>query len=216
MKKGFFRKLFITILIILILLATHKLWMPLPARFLIVRDDIKKADAILVLSGDKEFNREEKAIELYKKGLAPRVVRMLEKEDPDWFDVVKSLLNLEIAQEFVYGEYFARNGLVGDSVILGESVATSTFDEITAARMIFLENNIQSIILVTSDYHMRRSLITAKKLLKPYGVKIYNASVYSDEFNPDRWWTHEGNIRDVIFEYLSIVFYITYHFMLGK
>ncbi len=209
------RKLLRVILICALIIGTYSLWLPLPARFLVVKDNIKKADAIVILSGDWELGRENKGAELYKEGYAGKIIRILERENRG-IALLSKLLNSNLTQEEIYGRYFGEAGVPKDALILGDEVATSTFDEIKAAREIILKNNFKSIILVTSDYHMRRALMTAKWLLTPRHISIYNATRYSDDFHPARWWLHEDDIRGVIMEYFSGFFYLTYHFMLGK
>jgi len=214
MGKG--KRSFITFLAIVAVLAlTRGLWMPLPARFLMVGDNIEKADAIVILSGDWQFEREKRAVELYKNGFADKIIRILETENMG-FDIIKRLLNSDATQKEVYLGFFGSSGASRNDIILGEAVATSTFDELKAVKDIVLKNNFSSIILVTSGYHMRRSLMTAKWVFRSGGVKVYHATIYSRGFNPNRWWLHEVSIKEVIFEYLNSGFYLLYHFMLGK
>lgn len=210
-RRGFFK----WFLACLLLAVTHSLWMPLPARFLVVEDNIKKADAVIVLSGDWKFEREGGSVGLYKKGNAGKIIRILEKENVP-FNIMKRLLNTEVTQEELYMRYFESNGLNREGVILSEGIATSTFDELKAAKDVVLKLRFKSIILLTSDYHMRRTLMTAKWVFRPQDIKIYNATVYTEGFNPNNWWLHEKSIKEVIFEYLSTGFYLVYHFMLGK
>lgn len=174
-----------------------------------------KADAIIVLSGDWNFERENGSIELYKKGAARRIIRVLEKENIP-FEMLKKLLSTSATQKDLYLSYFESRGVNGEAVILGEEAATSTFDELKCARRLVQENHFGSVILVTSDYHMRRALITARWLFKGTGIKILHTTIYSKDFNPSKWWLHERSIKEVIIEYLSLFFYIFYHFMLGK
>lgn len=198
-----------------LIVATYTIWLPLPAKFLAAKDNIKKADCIVILSGDWFFGREGLAILLYKHGISDKIIRILEKENRG-FSVMRQLLNSDTTQREAYIKYFTSNGAPLDSLILGEAVATSTFDELKAAKEIILRNNFKSVLIVTGDYHMRRALITARWLFRSSGIEIYNASAYSKNFNPSRWWIIEDDIKGIVLEYVSIAFYLTYHFMLGK
>ena len=210
------KKVLTGFLVVVLTVASHPLWMPLFGKFLVVKNDIQKADVIMVLSGDWKFDREKKAIELYKEGFADKIIRVLERENIS-FDMMKRLLNSEATQEQAYTNFFESNGVNKESIILlDEAVATSTFDELKAARAIILKDHFKSMILVTSDYHMRRALMTAKWVFRHEGITIYHATVYSASFNPDNWWLHERGIKEVVFEYLDSGFYLIYHFMLGK
>lgn len=209
------RKIFITVLICIFILATHTIWLPIPAKILLVKDNIKKADCIVDLSGDWEFSRERRAIQLYKEGFANKIIRILEAKNK-MYNTVSILLNLNLSQKDYYKKYFEHLGVPEDALIFGDEVATSTFDEFKTIRDVILKNDFKSVIVVTSDYHMRRALMTAKWIFGSKGIKIYNAAVYSEYFNPDRWWLNEDDIKGVVIEYLSIAFYLTYHFALGK
>src|SRR3989338_6719624 len=72
-KKSFASKLSIFILLIALLVLTYKVWMPLPGTFLLVNDNIQKADCIVPLMGDAYF-RFRKAKELYDKGYSKNIV----------------------------------------------------------------------------------------------------------------------------------------------
>lgn len=214
MGKG--KRNFITFLAITAsLMATNGLWMPLPARFLLVKDNIEKADAIVVLSGDLDFNREKMAAQLYREGFANKIIRVLEKDNTG-FDAIKTLFNLDATQEEIYKKFFESQGAPPEAVIFGDLIATSTFDELNAAKDIILKNNFKSFILVTGDYHMRRALMTAKRFFKPTNVKVYNATVYTKYFILRNWWLHERPLKEVALEYLNCGFYLLYHFILGK
>ena len=209
------RKFLRIVLACALIVGTCPLWLPLPARFLVVKDNVHKADAIVILSGDWELGREDKGAELYKEGYAPKVIRVLEMKNKEVV-LLSKLLNLNLTQEEIYSRFFESRGIPKEALILGDRVATSTFDELKAAREIILKNDLKSIILVTSDYHMRRTIMTAKWLFMHKQVKIYNAANYSKDFHPAEWWLHEEDLRGVAIEYLSIFFYLTYHFMLGR
>lgn len=214
MKRGI-KKFFILLLVLVLMAASYRVWLPLPARFLLIQDEIEKVDAIIVLTGDWNFDRENKAIELYKKGYGQYIVRMFESQEPYWFHFMKGLLNLEMTQHELYRSYFESRAIPSDALIVGEAVATSTFDELKAARAIILKNDFKSILLVTSDYHMRRTLMTANRLWGSKGVRIYHATAHSGLMKPDQWWLHEYDIESINHEYLCILYYVCHHFLFG-
>lgn len=214
MGKG--KRSFITFLVIVAVLAvTYGLWMPLPARFLLVKDHLERADAAVVLSGDWDFNREKLAAQLYREGFTGKIIRIQEK-DSTLFNAINTLFSLNTTQEEVYKNFFESQGVTPEAIIIGKMTATSTFDELKAAKDIILKNNFKSFILVTGDYHMRRALMTTKWLFKSTDIKVYNATVYTKYFILTDWWVHERALKEVTLEYLSCGLYLVYHFMLGK
>jgi len=214
MKKRL-KRFIIAFFVCVLIFVTHSLWMPLPAKLLLVKDNIHKADAILVLSGDWSFGREKKAVELYKKGFADTIIRIFEKENQA-LDVMRELFDVEATQKEAYRRYFESRGAPKEALILGRTVATSTFDELKAAKGIVLKNRFKSIILVTSSYHMKRSLMTARWIFKDQDIKIYNATAHGESFTPEKWWLREDDIRRISLEWLSTLFYLVYHFALGR
>lgn len=209
------RKFVVFLFIIAALAATHGLWMPFPAEFLLVKDNIQKADAVVVLSGDWDFNRERLAARLYQEGAAGRIIRILEKDNA-MADMINILFNLGTTQEEAFRKFFELQGVAAGAVIIGQMTATSTFDELRVVKNIILKNNFKSFILVTSDYHTRRALMTARWLFRSTDVKIYNATVYTKYFILRNWWLHERPLKDITQEYLNCGFYLLYHFLLGK
>src|SRR6266536_4591474 len=54
-------------------LVLHPLWLGALGDFLVARDELRRADAIVVLAGNSPY-RAEHAVELYRAGWAPRVL----------------------------------------------------------------------------------------------------------------------------------------------
>ena len=215
--KRITKRLIIVSVVIAALTLTHSLWLPLFAKFLIVKDNLAKADAILVLSGDWNFDRADWGIRLYKKDYADKIILIIEREDPRWFSVVmKMLLHSDLTQKEAVRRYYETQGVPRKDLIFGRKLATSTFDELHAAKDMIEEHKFKSVILVTSGYHMRRVLMTAKRVLVPAGIDIYNATVSLEGYYPGTWWLHESDTKHIFLEYLSIAFYIIYHFTLGR
>jgi uncharacterized SAM-binding protein YcdF (DUF218 family) len=67
----------------------------------------------------------------------------------------------------------------------------------------------QSILLVTSRYHMRRALSICKRYLDLSGlqIRIESSSVIQDPFEPDEWRTSVHGIRVTLTEYLKWLYH---------
>lgn len=72
------------------------------------------------------------------------------------------------------------------------------------------KNNFKSLILVTSDYHMPRSLIIFSKILKD--KTIYPYSVKSNTINLDNWWKSYNILRLIFIEYNKFIYSSFYGF----
>lgn len=215
MKKFSF---FIIILAAIIL--SFRLWLPLPAKFLLVEDNLNRAESIFILRGDAYY-RFYKAVEIYKKGLASNIVvahlRDREKELEAYYNFETRILGLpdvtprdKILKTL---EYFGKDA--SDVYFLDESV-TSTFDEAVAAKKWYLDNGVRSFILISSTYHMRRALMIFQLVFLNTGVEIYPVTVPNETYHPETWWRYEKDVKRVFEEYLSIGFNFIYHFVLNK
>jgi len=215
----------IIILIILIFLfsifiITYKFWLFLPARFLLVKDNINKADCIVVLSSDTYF-RIKKAVELYNSGYAKNIVVTItperEKELKEYYEFgyrifgLKDISNKEIILKAF--EYFNKDP---KDIYFTEKEVTSTYDEAIAIKDFMLKNNFKSLILVTSTYHTKRALLVFKLVFNKTGIKIYNCTAENKLYNPLRWWEKERDVEKIIREYVAIIYNIFYHFILRK
>lgn len=160
-------------------------------KFLIVNEPLKKSDIIVVYSGDSG-ERTVKGVELLKKGYADYIIF----SGGTVYDDVK-MANLMTNHAIKLG--------VPEEKIIKEPEASSTYENALFTKDILVKNGFKSIILVTSNYHSRRSQLTTKKVLE--GTKIEVITVSSnDEFNKD-WWKDGRSILICINEYAKILGY---------
>ena len=212
--------LIILIFLFSIFIITYKFWLFLPARFLLVKDNINKADCIVVLSSDTYF-RIKKAVELYNSGYAKNIVVTItperEKELKEYYEFgyrifgLKDISNKEIILKAF--EYFNKDP---KDIYFTEKEVTSTYDEAIAIKDFMLKNNFKSLILVTSTYHTKRALLVFKLVFNKTGIKIYNCTAENKLYNPLRWWEKERDVEKIIREYVAIIYNIFYHFILRK
>ncbi|MFH1848479.1 MAG: YdcF family protein, partial [Candidatus Omnitrophota bacterium] len=194
-------------------LVTHRMWLASFGEFLTLKDNFKKADAIIVLSGFGRFERADLAALIYHKGFAPKILRILEK-DSTKIDTVISTFDLDADQREFFTRYLWKKGVPKEAIIIGPEVATSTYDELMAARELINAHGFKSIILVTSNYHARRTLMTANYVFRGMGLDLYHATAFSSDRHPKIWWRYEDDIKDIIVEACAMVYYITYHFFI--
>lgn len=219
-KKKFIINLLVFFLLLIILIISYKLWLPLPATFLLVRDNLQKADCIVPLRGDT-YLRFKKAVELYNKGYAKNiVVSYLPKRENDleeYYNFCYLIIGMKVlsSQEYVLS-VFKYLGMGLENLCFTDSPATSTYEEAVAIREIMLKKGFRSMILVTSPYHTRRALTIFKLVFRNTDIKIYNYTARNEFYNPDHWWVRERDVRILISEYISMVHNFIYHFMLKK
>ena len=132
-----------------------------------VTDSKTKTDAIVVLTGGR--NRLSEAVKLLNAGLSERLfVSGVQKNI--------SLQELEKRSDIM---------VETDSKITLDKIASNTFENARETNKWLEENNIKSIRLVTSNYHILRSLVEFRRWNKQ--VKIILHPVYSEKVATS-WW----------------------------
>ncbi|MCM8832251.1 MAG: YdcF family protein [Candidatus Omnitrophica bacterium] len=219
-KSGFVNKLLILFFFLIIFLLICYTFRVLPAKILLLSDNLKKADCIVVLQGDPYF-RFKKAVELYNAGYAKNIVVSVtperEKELKQFYDFNYNVLGIKppTAKEFTL-KAFAHFGKDAQNIYFTDLQISSTYDEAIATKKLVKEKNFKSLILVTSTYHTLRALIIFKLVFKDTDIKIYHCTAQNLLFNPTKWWKKERDVEKILREYIAIIYNIFYHFILGK
>jgi uncharacterized SAM-binding protein YcdF (DUF218 family) len=142
--------------------------------------DLERADALVVLDGGEFRLRLAAALDLLRRGYAPRLI--------------VSLCNYHRAQHRP-AEEAAREW--PDSIILLRSSAVSTREEAAEARVVLERLKCKTIIVVTSWYHTRRARTIFARALRDTKIKVGACPVAVP--TPSRTsWFESGQGRGVI------------------
>jgi uncharacterized SAM-binding protein YcdF (DUF218 family) len=169
-------------------------------RFLVVEDPLIASDAIVLLNGGLD-TRPAAAAALYGRGLAPIVVVAREEEGaatrlglmPNRTDVTVQLL---------------KHGGVPDSAIRELRTpggSTSTTDEARIFHSYARDHDFARVILVTSDYHTRRSRLAFHRSLDSLDITVLVTPVPGTDFGPADWWTSESGLLAIFEEYVKLI-----------
>lgn len=185
------RQVVFAVIAVAVVWTSKSAWLPWFGDFLVKTDEIRQADAILVLAGDASGNRIRTAAELAQKGLAPVVI----VSGPN--------------VQYGYNEadlaigYATKQGFPESLFRPFRHDADSTREE---ARNVLRDpelSKLRSLIVVTSDYHTRRSGRTFRSTLK--GMTIYMAAAPTEKFDPSTWWTRRPSMKVVSQEWTKTV-----------
>ena len=195
-KRGWWRAAIVLLLLVGIG-AAHPIWLGALGRLLIVSDPLAKADAILVLSGDfPASQRMLHAAELWRAGYAPRVV--LSAQMADW-QTKEDHLTWRFARK--------KRLLPEDALVVVPHQADSTLEEAEALIPFVREKGYRSIILVTSNFHTRRSRMIFQRRWSRGGIRVIVSAAPSWGFDPDRWWTRRADSRTFLLEWTKTLWY---------
>lgn len=165
--------------------------------FLVVSDDLEKSDAIVVFSGDNGV-RTEVGVELLKGGYGECLI----------------LSGGKVYDDVTMAELMKNHAIklgVDENKILIDDKSLTTYENAEFTKEIMEENNFNSLIVVTSDYHTRRSKLTMEKSLEDTLIDGQNVEVIvtpskEEEFDI-KWWTSGNSILLIISEYLKLIGY---------
>ncbi len=161
--------------------------------FLSPQSEPKKADAIVVVSGGQTTTRAEKGIELYKQGMAEKIIFSGAALDDGPSNAI-AMRNQAIDA-----------GVPVRSILL-DSDSQNTFQNATNSKRLLEEIGAKNIILVTSPYHQRRTSETFSKVLgKEY--QIQNVSSFDNRWSKAQWWNTDFG-RNISISELQKLLYI--------
>lgn len=135
--------------------------------YLPVSDPLKKADAIIVVSGGDTRGRTMHGIDLYEQGWAPKLIFSGAARDP------KSASNAKVMMSIA-----ASRGVDTNNIEIDE-YARDTKENASSTKT--LAGNLGTIILVTSDYHQRR---VSREFKKEYG----GGTTFINSPAKDKYW----------------------------
>jgi uncharacterized SAM-binding protein YcdF (DUF218 family) len=197
--------------VLIFLLSFFVVWIftaPFLAEVLIVEKPLERADAIFVLGGSSAYlERTQKAAELYKNGRAPKIFLSNDGLQSGWNGALKrNPFFVEYAQwELI------KQGVPAEAIEILPGIVESTHDEAVLLEKTLKEQNLKSILLVTSGYHTRRTLRTFEKVLLDNNdsIQIGIESPPAGWQTPKSsyWWLSARGWNFVAGEYLKIVYY---------
>lgn len=194
----------------LLLLAAWITLAPFLAEGLIVEKPLAQTDVILVLAGSSVYlERTAKAAELYKQGVASKIVltddgtrggwSRTEQRNPPFVELAKKNL--------------VADGVPAEAVEIIKPIGSGTIYEAQIFRETARRMNWKSVLLVTSAFHTRRTLWTFQKELADESIEIGIAAapVGWQTPSPNYWWLTPRGWNAVAGEYVKSSYYWVYY-----
>jgi uncharacterized SAM-binding protein YcdF (DUF218 family) len=183
-RGGIIFKFLFLIFVVVLLAIVYLVRVPLlrfAGEFWIVDDAPEASDVIIVLSGDNyDAVRAARAAALFRAGLAPHVVA-----------TGRALRSYASTTELMKRD-LVDHGVPAASVIPLTHHADDTREEAAAVSEFVASHGWKKVLLVTSNYHTRRSEYVYERTLPP-GTQLRVISAPDTEYDPQSWWrTREG------------------------
>ncbi|OGP18142.1 MAG: hypothetical protein A2V21_308045 [Deltaproteobacteria bacterium GWC2_55_46] len=173
------------------------------AEGLLVDPEVKRADAIIILAGGAYNNgaldrstltRVIHGVELYKKGLAEKII-LSGGNMPG-----RNRLDITISEKMSEAATIMGVPLKAQMI---DAVSLRTYENAVESGRIMEENGMDDAILVTSATHMKRALLTFRRL----GIKVYPAPAIAYEPFVRDPLERLGMSKTVMREYAGMLFY---------
>ena len=194
----------------IILIVVWALIAPSLANYLIVEKPLDHADAIIVLSGSAVYKeRTRKAAELFKQGVAPRILITDDGSHAGWSrDERANLPFVELEKRDLIA-----GGVPPDSIKVLPEKVSGTDDEAKALAAEIAARPLASVLIVTSGHHTRRALRTFEKILAGTQTQIGIIGVPPGDQtpNPNYWWLSRRGWQMVAGDYVKSVVYYFYY-----
>lgn len=153
-------------------------------------------DSVMILSGDSDV-RPFVGAALVKTGFADKVL------------VTESLppAGSGPAEHEVSFQMLAAAGLAADQVVLLEGACENTYDEARSLRRFLATHPLETITVVTSEYHTRRADWIFRQVLETKADQVHFVSAPTDRFDANNWWRNAQGMRFYLSEYIKLGFY---------
>ncbi len=171
--------------------------------YLIEQNELKKCHAVVPLSGGFP-EREIEAADILNEGYSDFLI-LLNQIDPVGYEILKerkvefkSPLQMKI-------DAIKLLGVKEEKIITLKDPVDRTVQEAFSVKN-FLKPGvgIKCIIIVTSNYHTKRSGKIFRKVFKDTGINIIIRGLRFDDYSAQNWWKKPRYVRGTVTEFLKL------------
>ncbi len=191
-RGGIFFRLIFLIFILAVCAVLYLARVPLlrlAGEFWVVDEPPETSDVIVVLSGDNyDAERATRAASLFKSGMAPRVVatgRALRS-----YATTTDLMKRDLIE----------HGVPETAIVPFTHKADDTRDEAAVVSEFVASHGWKKILLVTSNYHTRRSQYIYEHIL-PSNDQLLTVAAPDSDYDPNYWWKTRTGVKIFFHEF---------------
>ncbi len=196
----------ILLVVVLCLMVLWPLVAWVAAQLLIVKSDLARADAIVVMSGSATYlERADWAARLYHEGRAPTIILTNDSLISGWD-------RKEERNPYFYelaARELQRLGVPESKIQVVSDIALGTYEESLGVRDYASAHQLKRLLVVTSAYHTRRTLWSLRHACEGSGIEIGIDSPPPGWQTPapSRWWWRRWGWKVVAGEYVKLIYY---------
>ena len=190
-RGGIFSKLlfliFVVVLVAILYVARYPI-LRFAGDFWIVDETPQVSDVIVILSDDNYgADRAARAAQLFKSGMAPRVLASGRLLRP--YAGIAELMERDLKAL----------GVPANAIVPVTHRATNTREEAIADAQAIAAHGWKKVLLVTSNYHTRRANYIFERAL-PAGTELRVVSAPDSEYDPNNWWQTRNGLKRFLYE----------------
>lgn len=162
-------------------------------------EDPARSEVMIVLGGELDGERTRKAAELYKQGIAPKIM-LSDGTMMSWRTAaIQEMYDLAVLEG------------VDPEDILREEQSRSTYENALYTKEIMLEMGLVSALVVTSDWHGKRTQFIFNKVYEGTGIQLQVCGTPDGRSDFTEWWTDGEKQQVVLTEWAKrIVYWLRY------
>ncbi|MFC1596915.1 YdcF family protein [Planctomycetota bacterium] len=176
-------------------------FLPSVARWLDVGEMPQRSECVMVMPGPED-TRPFVAAAIVRAELADRVL-------------IPELMISPAVEEGILppsheitGRVLKHRGVPEEDILILDGASDSTFGDVRALGA-FLDSSPEArVMVVTSDYHTRRTRWTVARLLGDRARRVTFVSAPAEDFRLDAWWQVEEGFMAIVGEYLKLTYYL--------
>ncbi len=163
--------------------------------FLVVGDELRYSDAVVVLGGS-DLQRLNEAAQLYNDHYAGRVILTETGEAvPGREDVSYTEMRRQELEKL---------GVARDNILVTQKTVLSTLEEAKAVRDLMSANEWQTCIVVTDPYHTRRTRLIFRDVLSETEIKVRVRPARDHWYRASTWWLSVRGWEMTVLEYAKL------------
>jgi len=156
-----------------------------------------ESDVIIVLGGEMNGERTRKGAELYREGVAPKVM-LSDGTKMSWrTTAIKEMYDLAVLEG------------VPPEDLIQENRSRSTYENAVYSKELMRELGYDSAVVVTTDWHAKRSRFIFEKVYKGSGVELAYCGTPDARSDFTDWWKDGEKQQVVLTEWAKTLVYWT-------
>jgi hypothetical protein len=189
------------LLVVLLVVATHALWVPAIGHSLVCAADVVPSDVIVIENFDPNYVLFERAAALHKAGLAPRtLVPVQASPDPAAPNAILAGMAEVMAR-------YAR--LEAWEIVPIREIEPIALNGANQIRRRLEQEHVRSLILVTGALRSQRSSLVYRAVLGKAGMH-FRCDPVVGATRPEHWTATWHSMQDVTEEFLKLQYYRFY------